>query len=99
MFKGLTRRELKTTSTAAFFSTGNPNNEFIPRCEKYSAENRQTPELNSKLCILHKDLNALRYVYDENQTYLNTENLNAPQAKKSLRRHVEGFLKFSMEFA
>lgn len=56
-------------SWAAFATTGNPNNEFIPHWEKYSAENRQTMELNSKNCILHKDfntenLNALRYVYE-----------------------------------
>ena len=53
----------------AFATAGNPNNEFIPRWEKYSAANRQTMELNSKGCTLHKDLNtenlnALRYVYE-----------------------------------
>lgn len=56
-------------SWAAFAATGNPDNEFIPHWEKYSASNRQTMELNSKGCILHKDLNtenlnALRYVYE-----------------------------------
>ena len=56
-------------SWAAFAATGNPNNEFIPHWEKYSAQNRQTMELNSKKCILHKDLNtenlnSLRYVYE-----------------------------------
>ena len=56
-------------SWAAFATTGNPNNEFIPHWEKYSTNNRQTMELNSKGCILHKDLNtqnlnALRYVYE-----------------------------------
>jgi len=54
---------------AAFAATGNPDNEFIPHWEKYSASNRQTMELNSKGCICHKDLNtqnlnALRYVYE-----------------------------------
>ncbi len=56
-------------SWAAFAATGNPNNEFIPHWEKYSAGNRQTMELNSKGCVCHKDLNtsnlnALRYVYE-----------------------------------
>ena len=56
-------------SWAAFAATGDPNNEFIPHWEKYSANNRQTMELNSKGCVLHKDLNtdnlnALRYVYE-----------------------------------
>ncbi len=56
-------------SWAAFATTGNPDNEFIPHWEKYSADNRQTMELNSKKCILHKDLNTenlneLRYLYE-----------------------------------
>ena len=56
-------------SWAAFAATGNPNNELIPHWEKYSADNRQTMELNSKGCLLHKDLNTenlntLRYVYE-----------------------------------
>ncbi len=56
-------------SWAAFAATGNPNNEFIPHREKYSAQNRQTMELNSKGCVLSKDLNtenlnSLRYVYE-----------------------------------
>ena len=56
-------------SWTAFATTGNPNNEFIPHWEKYSADNRQTMELNSKGCVCHKDLNtqnlnALRYVYE-----------------------------------
>ncbi len=56
-------------SWAAFATTGNPDNEFIPHWEKYSANNRQTMELNSKGCVLHKDLNnqnlnSLRYVYE-----------------------------------
>ena len=54
---------------AAFAKTGNPDNELIPHWEKYSAENRQTMELNSEGCICRKDLNAenlntLRYVYE-----------------------------------
>ena len=57
------------TTWTAFAATGNPNNEFIPHWEKYSAQNRQTMELNSKNCVLHKDLNtdnlnSLRYVYE-----------------------------------
>lgn len=56
-------------SWAAFAATDNPDNEFIPHWEKYSANNRQTMELNSKGCVLHKDLNtqnlnALRYTYE-----------------------------------
>ena len=56
-------------SWAAFAATGNPNNEFIPHWEKYSADNRRTMELNSNGCVLHKDLNtqnlnSLRYVYE-----------------------------------
>ena len=54
----------------AFAATGSPDNELIPHWEKYSADNRQTMELNSKGCVLHKDLNtenlnALRYVYED----------------------------------
>ena len=56
-------------SWAAFAATGNPDNEFIPHWEKYTADNRQTMELNSSGCVLHKDLNtqnlnALRYLYE-----------------------------------
>ena len=56
-------------SWAAFATTGNPDNEFIPHWEKYSAKNRQTMELNSEKVILHKDLNTenlneLRYIYE-----------------------------------
>ena len=57
-------------SWASFSATGNPDNEFIPHWEKYSVNNRQTMELNSKGCVLHKDLNtqnlnALRYIYED----------------------------------
>ena len=57
------------SSWAAFAATGNPDNEFIPHWERYTAGNRQTMELNSKGCVCHKDLNtenlnALRYVYE-----------------------------------
>ena len=57
------------TSWASFAATGNPDNEFIPHWEKYSAANRQTMELNSKGCVCHKDLNtqnlnSLRYLYE-----------------------------------
>jgi para-nitrobenzyl esterase len=56
-------------SWAAFAATGNPNNEFIPHWEKYSANNRQTMELNSKDCACYKDFNnqnlkSLRYIYE-----------------------------------
>ena len=56
-------------SWAAFAATGNPNNEFIPHWEKYTVNNRQTMELNSKACVCHKDLNtdnlnSLRYLYE-----------------------------------
>ena len=56
-------------SWAAFATTGNPDNEYIPHWEKYSVKNRQTMELNSEKCILHKDfntenLNSLRSVYE-----------------------------------
>ncbi len=56
-------------SLAAFAATGNPDNEYIPHWEKYSADNRQTMELNSKGCVCHKDLNTenlngLRYIYE-----------------------------------
>ncbi|MBR1645625.1 MAG: carboxylesterase/lipase family protein [Selenomonadaceae bacterium] len=62
-------KQVQATWTA-FAATGNPNNEFIPTWEKYSADNRQTMELNSKGCVCHKDfntenLNALRYVYED----------------------------------
>ena len=57
------------TTWVAFAKNGNPDNEFIPHWEKYIVNNRQTMELNSKGCVLHKDLNtenlnALRYVYE-----------------------------------
>ena len=56
-------------SWAAFAATGNPDNEFIPHWERYTADNRQTMELNSKGCVCHKDLNTqnlntLRYTYE-----------------------------------
>ena len=53
----------------SFAKTGNPNNEFIPRWEKYSADNRQTMEINSERWTAHKDLNIdnlneLRGIYE-----------------------------------
>ena len=53
----------------SFATTGNPNNEFIPRWEKYSADNRQTMEINSERWTAHKDLNIdnlneLRGIYE-----------------------------------
>ena len=58
-----------SASWAASAATGNPNNAFTPHWEKYTANNRQTMELNSKGCVCHKDvntqnLNALRYIYE-----------------------------------
>ena len=57
------------SSWATFAATGNPDNETIPHWEKYTVNNRQTMELNSAACVLHKDLNtdnlnALRYLYE-----------------------------------
>ncbi len=57
------------TAWAAFASTGNPANEFIPHWERYSADNRQTMELNLKGCVCHRDLNtqnlnSLRFIYE-----------------------------------
>lgn len=56
-------------SWAAFAATGNPDNELIPHWEKYTANNRQTMELNAKGCVLRNDvntenLNSLRYLYE-----------------------------------
>ena len=58
------------TTWTAFATTGNPDNELLSHWEKYSANNRQTMELNSKGCVLHKDLNTqnlneLRHVYED----------------------------------
>ena len=54
-----------------FAATGNPNNDLIPTWEKYSAQNRQTMEINSEFWTCHKDLNTknlaeLRNLYEEN---------------------------------
>ena len=53
----------------AFAANGSPDNELMPHWEKYTADNRQTMELNSKGCVLHKDLNtenlnSLRHIYE-----------------------------------
>ena len=55
----------------SFAATGNPNNDLIPHWEKYSADNRQTMEINSKAWTCHKNLNVdnlteLRGVYEDN---------------------------------
>ncbi len=42
----------------AFAANGTPDNEFMPHWEKYTVDNRQTMELNSAGCVLHKDLNT-----------------------------------------
>ena len=56
-------------SWTSFAATGNPDNEFIPHWEKYTADNRRTMELNSKGCKCHKDLitqelSELRFIYE-----------------------------------
>lgn len=50
-------RQIQAAWTS-FAATGNPNNELIPRWEKYSADDRQTMELNSKGCVCRKDMNT-----------------------------------------
>ncbi|MBR4383085.1 MAG: carboxylesterase/lipase family protein [Selenomonadaceae bacterium] len=59
------------TSWATFAQTGNPSNPFVPTWQKYSANDRQTMEINAAGWQLHKDLNtrdltALRGVYEDN---------------------------------
>lgn len=53
----------------SFAATGNPNNALIPQWTPYTADNRQTMEINAKAWTCRKDLNtdnltALRYVYE-----------------------------------
>lgn len=50
-------RQIQAAWTS-FAATGNPNNELIPHWEKYSADDRQTMELNSKGCVCRKDMNT-----------------------------------------
>ena len=55
----------------SFATTGNPNNALIPDWKPYTADDRQTMEINSKAWTCHKDLNAsnlaeLRHVYEDN---------------------------------
>ncbi|MBR1646302.1 MAG: carboxylesterase/lipase family protein [Selenomonadaceae bacterium] len=59
------------TSWANFAATGNPSNKFVPTWQKYSADNRQTMEINAAGWQLHKDLNTqnlseLRGVFEDN---------------------------------
>ena len=54
-----------------FAATGNPNNALIPTWKKYSADDRQTMEMNSAAWTCKKDLNVdnlteLRGVYEDN---------------------------------
>ena len=56
---------------ASFAATGNPSNELIPTWQKYSANDRQTMEINAAGWKPHKDLNTrdlmqLRGVYEDN---------------------------------
>ena len=53
----------------SFAKSGNPNNDLIPTWKKYTADDRETMEINSKAWTLRKDLNAanlneLRAVYE-----------------------------------
>ena len=59
------------TAWATFAATGNPSNPFIPTWKKYSANDRETMEINAAGWELHKDLNvdnlaALRTFYEDN---------------------------------
>ena len=54
----------------SFATSGNPNNDLIPTWKKYTADDRETMEINSKAWTSHKDLNvgnlnALRSVYED----------------------------------
>ena len=53
----------------SFAKNGNPNNALIPTWKKYSVDDRETMEINSKAWTCHKDFNAqnlstLRHVYE-----------------------------------
>lgn len=55
----------------AFATSGNPKNDAIPTWKKYTAQDRQTMEINSVSWTCHKDLNTenlneLRHVYEKN---------------------------------
>ncbi len=55
----------------SFAKTGNPGNALIPTWKKYTADDRQTMEINSAAWTCHKNLNTanlteLRHVYEEN---------------------------------
>lgn len=55
---------------ASFATTGNPSTSLAPPWKPYTADDRQTMEINSKAWICHKDLNTsnlndLRGVYEE----------------------------------
>ena len=55
----------------SFAQTGNPSTPLVPGWKKYTADDRQTMEINSAAWTLHKDLNTanldeLRHAYEEN---------------------------------
>ena len=54
-----------------FAATGNPSNALVPAWKKYTADDRETMEMNLEAWTLHKDLNTqnlteLRGVYEDN---------------------------------
>lgn len=61
--------EQMQTAWTSFAKTGNPNNDLIPTWKNYSADDRETMQINDKAWTCHKDfntqnLNALRPVYE-----------------------------------
>lgn len=61
-------KEVQTTWTS-FAKNGTPNNALIPTWKKYTADDRETMEINSTAWTLHKDLNKinlteLRHIYE-----------------------------------
>ena len=57
-------------SWCSFAASGDPNNALIPTWKKYSVDERETMEINSKAWTCHKDLNVdnlseLRHVYEK----------------------------------
>ena len=56
---------------ATFAATGNPSTQLVPAWKKYSADDRQTMEINASGWTCRKDLNAdnlaqLRHFYEDN---------------------------------
>jgi para-nitrobenzyl esterase len=59
------------TSWATFAATGNPSNSLVPTWKKYSADDRQTMEINAAGWQCHKDFNTrdftlLRGTFEDN---------------------------------